>query len=347
MLKKLLFDFLRNFYYVTRFTFARRSKMVYVFGCPGHTNMGDHAMVLSIKKFFNENFPQYGLVFLTVHHYNKLVKFLLKSFLKKNDIVATSGGNHIGDRYNELEIYKDILTVLPPPRKLLLFPQTIFFNSQDKLLETAAIFNKNKNVVLFCRDRMSYQIAQEYFKDCALYLFPDIVTLFVGVKKYNSKRTGILFCLRNDEEAYYSSQQLQSLKEKFTDIPINQTDTFLHNVSGKYVCKHREKVLNDIWEEYSKYKVIITDRFHGVIFSLISATPVVVLSSIDHKLKSGVEWFLLPPFDDYVMFANSIDEAYIKAKDILNSRIDNTLPPYFKDKYMNQLVNILRKELQV
>ncbi|WP_082026255.1 polysaccharide pyruvyl transferase family protein [Prevotella pectinovora] len=44
-----------------------------------------------------------------------------------------------------------------------------------------------------------------------------------------------------------------------------------------------------ILQQFAKYQVVITDRYHGTIFSQIVNTPVIVISSTDHKLRSGVK----------------------------------------------------------
>lgn len=40
-----------------------------------------------------------------------------------------------------------------------------------------------------------------------------------------------------------------------------------------------------------KAKLVITDRYHGLIFSVITHTPVIVFKSFDTKISSGVKWF--------------------------------------------------------
>lgn len=49
----------------------------------------------------------------------------------------------------------------------------------------------------------------------------------------------------------------------------------------------------------SHYKVVITDRYHGTIFSLIANTPVIIIKSTDHKVTTGADWFK-GIYDDYV-----------------------------------------------
>ena len=38
-------------------------------------------------------------------------------------------------------------------------------------------------------------------------------------------------------------------------------------------------------------RVVVTDRYHGVIFSVITHTPVIVFKSYDTKISAGIRWF--------------------------------------------------------
>lgn len=87
---------------------------------------------------------------------------------------------------------------------------------------------------------------------------------------------------------------------------------------------------------YSKYKVVITDRYHGTIFSLVACTPVIVLKTTDHKVITGAEWFK-GIYDDYLFRAESLEEAYIKLKDTITLRHEYKLKPYFKAEYYDKL----------
>ena len=93
-------------------------------------------------------------------------------------------------------------------------------------------------------------------------------------------------------------------------------------------------------KEFSRYKVVITDRYHGTIFSLISNTPTIVIGSTDHKLSSGVDWFKgIKEFEKYIFFANSLEEAELLAKKIYSENYDYNyqLPTYFNDMYYEKL----------
>ena len=97
--------------------------------------------------------------------------------------------------------------------------------------------------------------------------------------------------------------------------------------------RQRTRLINQVLNKFSKYQVIITDRYHGTIFSQIANTPVVVLSSADHKLSSGVKWFPPKLFDRCVYFAPDLDKAYDLANMILEKRIEIKNNSYFKDNF--------------
>lgn len=339
-MKKYINSLLRNGYYFIRLSLVRHSKMIFLFGSPGHTNLGDQAQTYCIKNFCKKNYPQYGILIFTLHRYNNFIRLVLKLFIRKHDIIFCHSGYHLTDLYNEQSVYLSLIKTFPT-RCIVIFPQTIFYKDKNNLINTAKILNKSGNTTILCRDEISYQTAKENFTHCKLLLYPDIVTSLIGTKVYTNNRDGILFCTRNDIEAYYTKEEIKALIKKFHNIRTDQTDTTLYNVTGKYVIKHRDSILEKTWEEYSKYKLVITDRYHGTIFSLIAGTPVIVLSSKDHKLSSGVKWFPKDIFGDYINYAKDLDEAYIMAQSMLKKSYDHKLPPYFQEKYYSMLTNYI------
>lgn len=193
---------------------------------------------------------------------------------------------------------------------------------------------------MLCRDETSYQIAQNEFPNVKTHLFPDIVTTQIGRQTWNSERKGILFCMRNDKEAFYSKTDIEKLRTKLEKSqPTAITDTTL-DIPIREIRKNRTAILQNIWKEYSGYKLIITDRYHGTIFSLVANTPVIVLSSTDHKLESGVKWFP-ESFSSYVKFAKNLDEAYQFSEQILHTAYTHDLEPYFKKNYYDKLKTLL------
>jgi exopolysaccharide biosynthesis predicted pyruvyltransferase EpsI len=170
-------------------------------------------------------------------------------------------------------------------------------------------------------------------------LFPDIVTTLIGNYTFDYERDGILFCCRNDSEKFYSDSEINKLMEKCDRLcTVDKTDT---TKSGKTddIVKNAEAYINQEIDRYAHYKLIVTDRYHGTILSLVAGTPVIILKTTDHKVTTGAEWFK-GLYDDYVYVVNSLDEAYILAEQILNKTLDHKLYPYFETEYYDKLPQI-------
>ena len=314
---------------------VRPRRMIYVFGAPGHSNLGDQAQTYCIEKWLRQNYPEYGIKIFTLASSTMELISDLRRFIREKDMLFCHSGYHMTDLYDERLPYMKLAKNFKD-HKIVIFPQTFHFKDKAKLIDTANSFNNHGNVVIMCRDDVSYEIAQRHFGKCKLLLMPDIVTSLIGTIRFSNKRKGILFCMRNDVEAFYSKEQINNLRNKFNGIDNYITDTTLP-IPWQSIAANREEVLYQIIEQYSKYKVVITDRYHGTIISLIAGTPVVVLNSADHKLSSGVKWFP-KEYSEYVYFAQDLDEAYRITNTII-ARMDSLpqLSPYFKTNYYDNL----------
>lgn len=324
------------------YVFCRNKKMVFLFGSPFHPNMGDQAQTYCILSWFKQNYPEYGVLIHRLTTMNHWQYFFLKHTIRTDDFIVCHSGYHLTNLYHEQDVYFRIIKQ-HPNHKVFILPQTVNYMSDEAMKHAEEVLNGHKDLTIFCRDEHSFTTAKKHFANCKLYLYPDIVTSLIGTKSFKHKRDGILFCMRNDKESFYKEDQINFLKKRFYGQKIGHTDTTLLQYDMPYIYGHREEILNEIFNEYSQYKVIITDRYHGTIFSQIAGTPVVVVSSTDHKLCSGVKWFPKEIFGDYITFAKDLDEAYEKTINILNNydKYTHQLPPYFKEKYYDKLNTIL------
>ena len=123
-------------------------------------------------------------------------------------------------------------------------------------------------------------MAKEMFQKPCVALFPDIVTTLIGEKQFTYDRSGVCVCTRNDGEKFYTDAEIAQLVNKLSaDTRVVEKDT-----QG---LVHYEKIRSNlsyyIWKEiesYSHFKVTITDRYHGTIFSLCAGTPVIIIKTI-------------------------------------------------------------------
>lgn len=320
-------------------------------------NLGDQAQRMCTLDLIKKNYPNSTLVELgnygpTVYYdYSKGTLFeviacyiklaCLKLKVKDTDLFLGHSGYFMVDHHTGWKMFTVMMKYFPR-NKMVILPQTVNFYAPVIKGYVSRCFAQDSNVTLMCRDGISYEISKGLFPKTKLLLFPDIVTSLIGIKTYSGKREGILFCIRDDVEAFYKPEQIDALMKRFGEIRMKKVDTTLHGVSVKYVNENRNQLIWKAIDEFATYKVVITDRYHGTIFSAIASTPVIVINSADHKLSSGVNWFPKEQFGDYVQFAKDLDDAYEKAKSMLGKTdlIYNN-PPYFKQKYWDKWVEMM------
>lgn len=318
----------------------------FVFGAPYHSNAGDQAQTFCIEKWINKNYPKHKVrIFttdsLTWNDYKQLKT--IKKIIKKTDMLFLHSGYHTTDLYMLEENMQRKVVELFHNKQIVILPQTIFYKSLNEEKEAIRIYNSHPNLLMMCRDDVSYSIAERIFTDCKRILFPDIVTTLIGTKRYDNSRRGILLCVRNDQEALLKERERKRLQEELSEIDtVELTDTTLP-IDGTEFCKNREQILEKVWSEYAKYRVIITDRYHGTIFSLIAGTPVIVIPSTDHKLESGVRWFP-DSFGDYVQYVNEFSNIIDAVRAVYQTKFDYKLPNYFNKEYYSNLKKIIEEK---
>ncbi|MBO5210799.1 MAG: polysaccharide pyruvyl transferase family protein [Clostridia bacterium] len=321
------------------------SNKIFYLGVPAHTNLGDLAQGVCIRRWLKKHYPQKIVVEIETNalvntHFSSL-KLLKKSFLPSDIIVFQSGYTTTDLGGYADEMHRAVMELLPNA-KMLMLPQTIFFENPQNRKRTAECYNKMKNMLFLARDNISYEMAREMFPDILVMPYPDIVTTLIGQKKYENDRDGIMFCCRNDGEKFYSDAEIDALMAKCRSFcSVSKTDTTKIGKTADIVKNAKSYIENEI-EEYSKYKLIITDRYHGTILSLVAGTPVIIIKTTDHKVTTGADWFK-GVYDSHVYLANDLNDAYEKAAQVLNQNIDYSLEPFFEREYYDKLPSIFER----
>ena len=326
------------------FTFKKK---VWIFSIPSHPNLGDQAQLMCTEKWVRENydgckiikmghlfmpFSGFGIkkLALNVGFWQHLV---LKMVIREDDVFIGHSGYFFVDHHGGWYSYDYLLRYWA--NKFIILPQTVNFYAPVVKRRFSDDFGNKSNLTLLCRDEVSYNYAKEMLGTTRLLLYPDIVTSLIGTREYKNPRDGVLFCMRDDIEAFYSPADIVSVMQRFGNIRKEKVDTTLQ-ITEKEMRLHRDSLINAMIEKVSTFEVVVTDRYHGTIFSAIASTPVVVINSADHKLSSGVKWFP-KEFGLNVQFANSLEEAYQKTSLILEGKEHMDNPPYFKENYWDKL----------
>lgn len=314
-------------------------KRIFFLGCPNHVNMGDQAQTYCTLSWFKRFEPEYQVFDYALAYLRKNDAFVLKVLRKrmqKSDKIYIHSGYRITDLYAAEKVHRTIIKLFHD-WPIIFLPQTIYFSSKEEEAISARIYAAHPNITIICRDEISFKNAKTIFPTCKLMLKPDIVTTLIGRFPMPAhKRQGILLCMRNDKESLFCKEDLQKIYNRYQEHEnIILTDTS----SNAYVYQinhNREKHIKKIVSMFSKYKVIITDRYHGTIFALVSNTPVIVIPTTDHKVTSGLRWFP-DDYASYVRQANNVEEILYVVDEMLNADFSYCLPDYFYKNYYENL----------
>ena len=199
-----------------------------------------------------------------------------------------------------------------PQNKIVSLPQTIFFSDTDKgrheRSRTVSIYGKHPNLMITGRDQESANLASELFPHARTAAYPDFVLSLEderwssGQFAYKTKDDSTLCCLRVDDESALGQAGRQKVLELVGGKAEHYDTTFSHRIEVDSRVEQLRKTLL----HFSKFGSVVTDRYHGLIFAVLSRVPTVALSTVDHKLTSAFEWFEEIP---YVRFAESVDQV--------------------------------------
>lgn len=312
---------------------------IFYIGVPAHTNLGDLAQGVCIRKWLKKHYPTRTVVEIETNALVNTRRSLLnelKNTCTVGDFIVFQSGYTTTDLGGFAdEMHRAVMRVLPKTPMLML-PQTVFFRSAENKARTAKSYNAIKGLLFLARDRVSFDAAKEMFPNVRVLLYPDIVTTMIGRYRFDQPRDGILFCCRNDSEKYYNDEQIGQLMARCAKLcKVEKTDT-TKSGSTKEIVKNAQAYVEREISAYSRYRLIVTDRYHGTILSLVAGTPVIIIKTTDHKVITGVEWFR-GVYDNMVFLAEDLEEAYDIAVRILAEEVPPALPPYFEAEYYDKL----------
>lgn len=265
---------------------------------PEHGNLGDQMISIATEKFLKEKYSSKQLIEISLEQYNDIKNIIVKT-INKNDIVIIHGGGNFGNLYLPAEIQRRDIVSSFFENKIIMMPQTMTFtkdkNGSAEFKKSKEIYSKHKNLTILCRENRTYNLAIENFENNNIVLCPDIVNYLEDEyisKNLQEERKGVLFCLRNDKEKIFEKSRLDEIKKilKERNVDYKLSDTM---IKGRVTRENRAiKTLNLI-KEMKESKLIITDRLHGMILSIITNTPVIVFNSYDGKVEESYKaWYM-------------------------------------------------------
>ena len=310
-------------------------KKLLLIGTSEHSNIGDAAITFGEYEFIRKYFSDYKLIEVSTYEFNDYFPYL-ENIVNANDLIFLHDGGSVGNKYLKEETVRRKIIESFPNNKIVILPQTIYFDDDLELSISKEIYNNHNNLIIFTRGATSLKFAKDNFSKAKSYKTVDMA---LNIKvNYSYERNGILCCIRdlNDE-----SGLSKKLYNQVLDI-VKSNDknyTFSNNLyTGDIKKEMRNHVIYEQLKLFAHHKLIITDRLLGLIFSLITNTPCIVISSYNYKLNEFVE--LIKDNKNVVFIDKDIDKLDAEIKKMLknNFNIHNDFSEWF-----DKISNIIKK----
>jgi pyruvyl transferase EpsO len=277
---------------------------------PYHTNIGD-ILIWEGEIQFLKQLKNYKLLYLCsvlTYHCKKL---------KNDTIIFLHGGGNFGDVWHEAHKFKEKIITSYPDNKIIIFPQTVWYNDESILFHDAQLYAKHNNLTICARDKESYEILKQYFTKNTVLLVPDMAFCIPSqnLRKYQSKITSkTLFLKRTDRELDNNISYSDYIAEN--DIAIRDWQSMEKQTIGTFLLRcflwmAREihflfPKLADIYASLffrqnmtktgvkfiSRYKKVYTTRLHAAILCCLLEKPFVFFDNTYGKNSSFFETWL-------------------------------------------------------
>lgn len=285
---------------------------------PNNTNVGDSLIWLGTLAYLNSRGLKISYVCDTRNYnFEKL-----KEKIKTNTIVLLNGGGNFGTLWEEvhnfrLRAIKDLKNI-----PIIQLPQTIHFDKQEKIDEINQLISQHGQFSLIVRSQYCYDFAKSRF-NTDVYLSPDMAFFIGAIKNAELPNIDCLAIARADiESSCELSGILENLKDEYalkkTDwLEAGLAERILHRIEmhtglvRKVIDPHNMQLIQ-LWNALSNLrlkrgialltnaKIVIADRLHVHILSILLNKPHVIIDNNYGKLKHFHEtWTHLSPSHQY------------------------------------------------
>lgn len=297
---------------------------IYIIGESCNGNVGDLAIDVMHIQMLRDTLGD-KVEIISIHYHEFWEKYLwLKENVRKKDLITIPGGGNFGDIYLNAGLVHQAIFFSFPQNNIIVFPQTIhFLNKRSLILRNEKhLVRKNKKITICAREKFSFEKIKKYFPINKCLLIPDVVLGY----QWNGivfQRDKVYLCLRNDKEGIYTETDKRYIENicKQNGLDIKYTDTYIPDLYVQDIETKKQIFIHKLLE-FSKAKIVITDRLHGMVFAYLSKTPCVVLKNFDHKIQGVYEWIKNVPFISSIDSLKDLEAALqeVQNADIIDSK---------------------------
>lgn len=263
------------------------ARRVFMLDMPEYVNMGDQAIALAMRAFVEKYLPECEIFEIEEDLFPKYIRWLKKN-VNEEDIICLTGGGNMGTMYQRYEAIRRIVVRMFCNNRIFVFPQTVTdkadsLYSRKEWKRAKRVYEKAVNLTIMAREQASYDFLKSRLS-CDILAVPDIALFLNNSFPINENRTDTVgICLREDNESVLTSEDKERIKSSFPKV--EEFDTVLSE-HKRINSENRRETVERMLQMFVKYRLVVTDRLHGLIFSYLTNTPCIIQPSKTGKVES-------------------------------------------------------------
>lgn len=249
---------------------------------PSYANVGDSAIWLGQLEFLHKRDVD---VVYTCDIFDYRRDELARRV--RGGLILLTGGGGFGDRYLDHQEFRERVVADFPDNAVVQLPQSVDFRDRGRAEQAAAALARHDGLTLLLRDRTSVQRAEDL--GLAASLCPDAAFALGELERRPEPSTPVIWLARTDGERSVESLDGVETIDWLRDDPV---DRILHHLPllrtrlRKRLASGRLRRGTRI---LSRGRVVVTDRLHGHVLSLLLGIPHVLMDTANSKMRHFVE----------------------------------------------------------
>jgi len=257
---------------------------------PNHANVGDSAIFLGELAWLEAIGAPPPSYLCDTYSYSESD---LRYYVPHGTILIHGGGN-FGDVWTPPQALRERIVSAFPSHRIVQLPQTIHFRSASALDTAAALFSRHEYLTIVARDRVSLELASAGLR-CRALLAPDSAFALGALPRPVTASQDVVWLARTDRES-------SSLAVPGGVHPVDwmrDDDTILirlerwlrkRGIGLRFRNRLRRRIASERVARgclmLSRGRVVVTDRLHAHILSLMMGIPHVVVDNNYGKVRS-------------------------------------------------------------
>lgn len=336
---------LRAYLYATMRPLLSGVRQVALLDFPDHGNVGDSAIWLGERRILTDLGVRVAYT-CTTRTYDAAA--LMRRVPNRLDAaILLHGGGNLGDLWAHHQQLREQVIRDFPDRRIIQLPQSVHFEDSRNLQRARRVFADHPALTVLVRDAASAAVAQEQL-DVDTRLCPDAAFALELASPTTRPEFDLLWLLRSDRERAFdadlrSSTHVHAVRADWPTDPLRsspksmlgrRTQARLSRLGRQAVAgalASRSALVSDAALRaldrramrrvegglalLTSGRVVVTDRLHGHILSLLAGVPSIPLDNSYRKVSAFLDtWRTVVPLTEV---AESPGEAFGRARTVL------------------------------